>query len=108
MADPFSRHLAALVDIIEDPASSAAYRELRWLDIRGIAEVDAGGHTYKESRTMRETYGSPGADMPEAMVDAKFYETTAPCLERERAEPLLAALKTADQAADINDIAALF
>ncbi len=49
-ADPFSRHLAALVDIVEDPASSAADRELRWLDIRGIAEVDAGGQTYKESR----------------------------------------------------------
>ena len=108
LADPFSRHLAGLVEIIEDEESSAAFRDLRWLDIRGAAEVDSNGRTYQATRTMRETYGSPGADMPQAMADQKFFETTALCLDRQRAERLLGALKGIDSAADINDTAALF
>ena len=107
LADPFSRHLATLVEIIEDPQSSSAYRDLRWLDIRGSAEVDVNGHTFGATRTMRETYGSPSAEMPETMANEKFFETTAPCLDGTRAEQLLLALKEMDKAADINDIAAL-
>lgn len=107
LADPFSRKLASSVEIIEDPTSSAAYRDLRWLDIRGGAEVDVNGRTYQATRTMRETYGSPGAEMPEAMADDKFFEATALCLDRNRAERLLQALREIEGVADVNDTAAL-
>lgn len=108
LADPFSRQLAARVEIVEDPESTRAYKELRWLDIRGAAEITAGGRTYTRDYSIGETYGSPGADMTEAMVESKFMEATALSLDEARARRLLDAVRRFDEFGDINELAAQF
>ncbi len=107
LADPFSRRLAALVEIVEDPESTRAYKELRWLDIRGAAEIRAGGQSYSRDYSIAETYGSPGADMTEDMVEAKFLEATSLSMDRSRARRLLDAARGIDDMSDINELAAL-
>ena len=108
LADPLSRRLAAMIEITEDPEASRSYWELDWLAIRGTAEIDVGGKTHRTTCTMRETYGSPGMDMPEDMVTEKFKETTAGTLNGEQADRLLAILRGLESVADIRDVAALF
>jgi 2-methylcitrate dehydratase PrpD len=108
LADPLSRRLAAMVEIVEDPASSKAYWGVNWLDIAGTADVEAGGKTYRERCTMRDTWGSPGMDMPEPMVEEKFVECASPRMDRPAALRLLAALRAIETCPDINRIAALF
>ena len=107
LADPLSRRLAAMVQITEDPVASQAYWDLDWLAIRGTAEVDVAGQTHKAMCTMRETWGSPGMDMPDAMVEEKFVECTS--VRRPSAPPLqlLQALRRVDTIDNINDVAAL-
>ncbi len=106
--DPFSRNLAAMVEITEDPEASRAWWDLDWLSIRGTVEIDVGAKTYAAACTLRETYGSPGMDMTEMMVEQKFLESAAPHLGESRARELLSALLQLDQVADIRDIAPLF
>ncbi len=108
LRDPLSRRLAAMIEITEDPEASRAYWELDWLAIRGTAEIDIGGETHRTTCTMRETYGSPGMDMPEDMVTEKFRETAAGTLSTEQADRLLAALRDLESIADIRDLAGLF
>ena len=108
LADPFSRQLAAMVVIDEDPEASRAYWEVDWLSIRGTAEIDVGGRTLREMLTMRETYGSPGMDMPEDMVEEKFLEATSLSLSPDRSKQLLEALRGIEEVDDINEIAAHF
>ncbi len=108
LADPFSRRLARAVEVIEDPEASRAYWELRWMEIRGSAEVEADGRVYSsKTLTMRDAYGSPGMDMPEEMVESKFMESTSLSLGVDRARRLLDALRRIEEANDINDLAAL-
>ncbi|MBM3503585.1 MAG: MmgE/PrpD family protein [Alphaproteobacteria bacterium] len=108
LADPFSRKLAAAVEVIEDQESSKAYWELRWMDIRGQAEIDAGGRTYiSPILTMRDAWGSPGKDMPDAVVAEKFFECTALSMPRPRAERLYSAANRLEKMADVNELAAL-
>jgi 2-methylcitrate dehydratase PrpD len=108
LSDPFSRQLAALVEIVEDPESTRAYKELRWFDIVGVAEIVAGGKTYQRKYTIAETYGSPGMDMTERMVEEKFLESTSLSMSRTKAQRLLAAARRIDETNDINELAALF
>ena len=108
LADPFSRRLAAMVEITEDPDSTRAYFELRWQDIRGSVEIEAGGETHRASYTMGETLGSPRTNMPEAMVEEKFMEATSLSLSPEKGHGLLEALRRIEEVSDINDVAALF
>ena len=105
--DEFSRNLAAMVEITEDPAASQAYWDLDWLAIRGTAEVDVGGTTLEAMCTMRETWGSPGIDMPDAMVQEKFMECTS--VARPSAPPLqlLEALRRIEAVENINEVARL-
>jgi len=107
LADPFSRRLAARVQIVEDPESTRAYKELRWFDIRGGATIVAGGKNYHRTYTIAETWGSPGADMPEAMEREKFLETTVLSMGRDKALALLQAVRRIDEMADVNELAAL-
>ena len=106
LADPFSRRLAAMVEITEDEEATRAYWELRWLDVRGSAEIDVGGETYRAAYTMGETLGSPGNNMPEAMVEEKFMEATALSLSWEQGNDLLDALRGIEELSDVNDLAA--
>jgi hypothetical protein len=57
---------------------------------------------------MRDTWGSPGMDMPEPMVEEKFVECASPRMDRPAALRLLAALRAIETCPDINRIAALF
>ena len=107
LADPFSRRLAALVEIVEDPESTRAYKELRWLDIRGAAEITAGGQTYSHDYSIAETYGSPGMDMTEEMVESKFLEATSLSMDGRRARKLLDAARRFEDFLDINDLSSL-
>jgi 2-methylcitrate dehydratase PrpD len=107
LADPFSRDLARRVEIEEEPEWTRAYKELRWFDIGGGAEIAAGGRTYRRSYTIAETLGSPGVDMPDAMVEAKFLECTSLSMSRDRALALLATARRIAELADVNELAAL-
>ncbi|MBM3502575.1 MAG: MmgE/PrpD family protein [Alphaproteobacteria bacterium] len=120
LADPLSRRLAAMVEIIEDPAASRAYwgtdgvslaaargqHGANWLDIAGTVEVEIDGQVYSERCTMRETFGSPGMDLTESMVEGKFLEATAPVLPRDRARALLALARSVEDIVDISTLAA--
>lgn len=105
LQDAPSRRLAAMVEITEDPEASRAYWDLDWLAIRGTAEIEHGGQTYTHRCTMRETFGSPGMDMTDAMVEAKFIEATSLHLDKGRARALLDALRSMPDCKDINEIA---
>ena len=108
LSDQLSRRLAASVEVIEDPESSKAYWELRWMDIRGQAEIDAGGRSYVSPLlTMRDAWGSPGKDMPDSIVAEKFFECTALSMQRPRAERLYSAANRLEQMTDINELAGL-
>ena len=107
LADPFSQRLAALVEIVEDPESTRAYKELRWLDIRGAAEITAYGKTYARDYSIGETYGSPGMDMTEEMVESKFLEATSLSMAGRRAHKLLDAARRIEEFPDINDLSSL-
>lgn len=107
LADPFSRQLAARVQIVEDPESTRAYKELRWFDIRGGATIAAGGKTYRRTCTIAETWGSPGVDMTEAMEREKFLESTALSMSRDKALALLEAARRIDGMADVNALVPL-
>ncbi|MBM3502576.1 MAG: MmgE/PrpD family protein [Alphaproteobacteria bacterium] len=106
LADPLTRKLAAMVEIVEDPESSKAYWGVNWLDIRGTAEITVGGKVHRARCTMRETYGSPRMDMTEAMVEQKFLESTSTTLPTDRARRLLALLRRLEEIRDVNEIAA--
>ena len=108
LADPFSRRLAAMVEITEDPDATRAYWELEWLKVRGSAEIETGGKTYRAAYTMGETLGSPGVVMPEEMVEEKFLEATSLSLSPDQAQRLLDALRRIEEVSDINDVAARF
>ncbi|MBM3503596.1 MAG: MmgE/PrpD family protein [Alphaproteobacteria bacterium] len=107
LADPFSRELARRVAIEEDPAWTRAYKELRWFEIGGAAEIVAGGKTFRRGYTIAETYGSPGVDMTDAMVEEKFLECTSLSMSAERARKLLAGTRRIAEFADINELVAL-
>ncbi|MBM3503586.1 MAG: MmgE/PrpD family protein [Alphaproteobacteria bacterium] len=110
IADPVSRRLAAMVEVLEDPESSQIYRDRLTKGraaVRGTAEIEAGGRTYRAIRTLGETYGSPGKEMTAAMVEAKFHECVAPSLGRDRASQLLQSLRSIEDINDVNDVAAL-
>ena len=107
LADPLSRRLAAMIEITEDPIASQAYWNLDWLAIRGTAEVDVAGTTCQAMCTMRETWGSPGMDMPDAMVEEKFMEcvSASPPASPHR---LFQTLRRVEEIENINEVAALF
>ncbi|MBM3502578.1 MAG: MmgE/PrpD family protein [Alphaproteobacteria bacterium] len=107
LADPVSRRMAAMVEVIEDPESTKAFNELRWLDISGAAEIEAGGNVYRGERRLRDTYGSPAAPMTQAMVENKFMDATSRSMPAAKARTLFAALQTIERVADVNDIAKL-
>lgn len=107
LADPFSRQLAAMVEITEDEESTRAYVELRRLDCRGTAEIDVGGQTHAASQTNRNTWGAGSRPMTDAMVADKFLEATSLSMEPSRARNLLAALQNIEQISDVNAVAAL-
>ena len=107
LADPFSRRLSAMVEIVEDKESTRAYKELRWLDIRGAAEITVNGQTYARDYSIAETYGSPGIDMTEEMVESKFLEATSLTMDKPRARRVLEAARRIDEYRDINEFAAL-
>ena len=108
LADPFSRHLAAMVEIIEDPEATRAHKAGRREGVRGTVVIDCRGETYQAVCGIRATYGSPGVNMPEAMVEEKFMEATSLSLSPERARGILAALRRIEEVNDINDLASLF
>lgn len=108
LADPFSRRLAAMVEITEDPDSTRAYMELRRLETRGAAEVHVGGQVYRRSYLNGETYGSPGMPLTDAMVEEKFLELTSLSMDAARARKLLDAVRRIDEVGDINDLVAKF
>lgn len=107
LADPFSRDLAARVVITEDPVASQAYWDLDWLSIRGTAEIDVGGKTYQAICTMRETWGSPGMDMPDSIVREKFMECTSVTQPAAPSRDLFEALDRIETCGNVNEIAAL-
>ena len=108
LADPVSRRLAALVEVVEDPASTAAYTAFRRHAVLGTAEVRAGGQTCREELSLGDTFGSAAVAMPAAMVEAKFLEATSLSLPPARARSLLARLQDLDAVADLWDLAAEF
>ena len=78
------------------------------MDIRGQAEIDVGGQTHVSPLlTMRDAWGSPGKDMPDAIVAEKFFECTALSMQRPRAERLYSAANRLEQMTDINELAGL-
>ncbi|MSO64455.1 MAG: hypothetical protein EXQ85_01400 [Alphaproteobacteria bacterium] len=107
LVDPVARRLCQVTEVVEDRDATRAYNELRRADVRGTAEVVAGGRTYRAAATLGATFGSPERPMTDAMVEAKFHETTALCMPRERSARLLAALRRLDAIGNVNDLAAL-
>lgn len=105
LADPLSRRLAALVEIDEDRESTRAYKKLRSFDIRGAATIEASGLTHARDYGIAETYGSPGMEMTDAMVESKFLEATSLSMSPERARSLLHGARSILDLGDINDLA---
>jgi 2-methylcitrate dehydratase len=108
LADPFSRQLAAMVEITEDPESTRAYMELRRLETGGAAEIVVGNATHRAAFVNGETYGSPKVPMTDAMLEAKFLEVTSLSMAPERARALLSALRRLEEVDDINRLAEKF
>ena len=110
ISDPLSRRMAAMVEVIEDPESSQIYRDRITRGraaVRGTAEVETEGRTYRATRTLGETYGSPGKEMTASMVEVKFHECTSTSLSRDQASHLLQSLRRIEEINDVNDVGEL-
>ena len=107
LADPFSRKIAAMIEISEDPASTKAYVELRRRETRGTVEVVADGKTYTASYTNGETWGAAGRPLTDAMNEEKFMEVTSLSMDSGRARTLYAALQGIETVKNVNEIAAI-
>ena len=102
--DAWNQALVAKVDVVEDLQSTRAYTALRRHEIIGTAEVATESGTFMRECPLGETRGGPDAPMSKEMGGSKFMEAVSQNLTVDQAQQLLAKLRQAEDATDVNQL----